>query len=193
MGIIGLLILIPLVAAVLCLLAPGRRVREAVVYVSAAVIIIASITLASAHLRGAGTYYRDSMPWLDWVCFAIDLLLAAYVAWRAINARRMGVLALACIQAIAVCVLEFGVAHSVHVLRTVYIDTLSSIMVLIVGIIGSGIIVYACGYMRDFQHHQDELAAQGKESAPDRQPVFFAVMFAFLSAMFGLVLFNNLM
>ena len=105
MGIIGLLILIPLVAAVLCLLAPGRGVREAVVYVSAAVIIIASITLASAHLRGAGTYYRDSMPWLDWVCFAIDLLLAAYVAWRAINARRMGVLALACIQAIAVCVL----------------------------------------------------------------------------------------
>ena len=193
MGIIGLLILIPLVAAVLCLLAPGRRVCEAVVYVSAAVIIIASITLATAHLRGAGTYYRDSMPWLDWVCFAIDLLLAAYVAWRAVNARRMGVLALACIQAIAVCVLEFGVAHSVHVLRPVYIDTLSSIMVLIVGIIGSGIIVYACGYMRDFQHHQDELAAQGKESAPDRQPVFFAVMFAFLSAMFGLVLFNNLM
>ena len=193
MGLIGLLILIPLVAAVLCLLAPGRRVREAVVYVSAVVIVIASVTLASSYLTGAGTYFRASLPWVDWVCFAIDLVLAAYVAWRAVTARRKGVLALACIQAVAVCALEFGVAHGVRVLRPVYIDPLSAIMVLVVGIIGSGIVVYACGYMRDFQHHQDELAAQGKEFAPDRQPVFFAVMFAFLAAMFGLVLFNDLM
>lgn len=193
MGIIGLLILIPLVAAVLCLLAPGRRVREVVVYVAAAVIVIASVTLASAHLTGAGTYFRVSLPWLDWVLFAVDLLLVAYVAWRAVNARRRGVLALALIQAVAVCVLEFGVAHGVRVVRPIYIDPLSAIMVLIVGIIGSGIVVYACGYMRDFQHHQDELAAQGLPAAPDRQPVFFAVMFAFLAAMFGLVLFNDLM
>ena len=192
MGIISMLILIPLVAAILCLLAPGRRLRETVVCVAAAVIVIVSIMLASAHLSGGGTYYRTQIAWLDWVFFAVDLLLCGYVAWRAAHAKRTGVLVLACIQAVLVCVLELGVAHGVHVSRPVYIDPLSSIMVLIIGIIGSGIVVYACGYMRDFQHHQEELEQQGKEFAPDRQPVFFAVMFVFLAAMFGLVMFNNL-
>lgn len=192
MGIIGMLILTPLAAAILCLLAPGRRMREAVVCVAAALIVIGSIMLGSSHLTVGATYYRTQMPWLDWVFFAVDLLLCAYVAWRAARAKRVGILALACLQAVLVCVLELGVAHGVHVVRPVYIDQLSAIMVLVVGIIGSGIIVYACGYMRDFQHHQDELAEQGLEHAPDRQPLFFAVMFAFLAAMFGLVMFNNL-
>ena len=71
------------------------------------------------------------------------------------SAGRKGVFALACVQALLVCVLEFGVASNIVVRNAVYVDTLSSIMVLVIGIIGSGIVVYAVGYMRDFQHHQD--------------------------------------
>lgn len=57
-------------------------------------------------------------------------------------------------------------------------------MILIVGIVGSLITVYALGYMKDFQHHQ---------GGPDRRPLFFFLMFTFLSAMFGLVVSNNLL
>ena len=40
-----------------------------------------------------------------------------------------------------------------------------------IGIIGSGICVYALGYMRDFQEHEPE-------GARDRRPTFFALMFS---------------
>ena len=192
MGIIGFLIAFPLVAAALCLIAPNRRVREVVVYVAAACIGVAAIVLASGHLTGGSTYYPVSPHWVNWVCLVVDLALSAYIMWRALSAGRRGVFALACLQALLVCVLEFGVAGGIEVRNAVYVDTLSSIMVLVIGVIGSGIVVYAVGYMRDFQHHQDELAARGEEAAPDRQNLFFAVMFLFLSAMFGIVLFNHL-
>jgi ech hydrogenase subunit A len=191
-GVIGFLIVFPLIAAVVCLLTPNQRVREVVVYVAAACIGVGSIVLASNHLTGGSTYYTWHAEWVNWVCLIVDLALAAYVMWRALNEKRRGVFALACVQALLVCVLEFGVTSAVNVRHTVYMDALSSIMVLVIGIIGSGIVVYAVGYMRDFQHHQDELAAAGEEAAPDRQNVFFAVMFAFLSAMFGIVSFNDM-
>ena len=58
-------------------------------------------------------------------------------------------------------------------------------MILIIGIIGSLITVYALGYMKDFQHHEPK-------DAKDRRPWFFFVMFLFLGAMVGLVSSNNL-
>ena len=192
MGIIGFLIVFPLIAAALCLVVPNQRVREIVVYAAAACIGVASIVLASGHLTGEAVYWAFDAHWLSWVCLLVDLGLCGYVMWRALNAGRRGVFALACAQALLVCVLEFGVAGSIEVRNAVYIDTLSAIMVLVIGIIGSGIVVYAVGYMRDFQHHQEELAEQGLEAAPDRQGLFFAVMLAFLSAMFGIVLFNHM-
>ena len=192
MGIIGFLIVFPLVAAILCLVSPNQRLREVVVYIAAAAIAVASVMLASGHLTRPGTYFTGHTNVIDWIFLVVDLALCAYVMWRSLNAGRKAIFALACIQALLVCVLEFGVSGSVNVSRAVYIDALSSIMVLIIGLIGSGIIVYAVGYMRDFQKHQAELEAQGKEAAPDRQNLFFAVMLAFLSAMFGIVLFNDL-
>ena len=57
-------------------------------------------------------------------------------------------------------------------------------MILIIGIIGSLITVYALGYMKDFQHHHSD--------QPDRRPWFFFVMFIFLGAMVGLVTSNNM-
>jgi ech hydrogenase subunit A len=189
---IGFLIVFPLVAALVCLAAPGQRAREIVVYVAAAVIAVASIVLASGHLVGGATYYQFEAGWVNWACLAIDLALSAYVMWRALTAKKHLIFALACVQALLVCVLEFGVASAVAVRHAVYVDALSSIMVLVVGVVGSGIVVYATGYMRDFQHHQAELAERGEEAAPDRQGLFFAVMFAFLSAMFAVVTCNDM-
>ena len=56
-------------------------------------------------------------------------------------------------------------------------------MALIIGIVGSGIAVYALGYMRVHEAHA---------AGPDRRNIFFAVMFAFLGAMFAIVFSNEL-
>ena len=190
---IWFLIVFPLVAAGLCLVVRERRAREIIVCAAAVVIGVASIAFAGGHLTGGSTLsYGYSNEILGWVFLVIELALCAYVMWRALSAKRHAVFALACVQALLVCILEFGVVSGTHVRSAVTVDTLAAIMVLVIGIIGSGICVYACGYMRDFQTHQDELAKQGEPHATDRQPAFFAVMMAFLSAMFGIVFFNDL-
>ena len=192
MGMLGFLIVFPLVAAALCLVLPNGKVRDCVIYVAAGVIALASVVAASSHLGGGTTYYTYSSEVLNWVFLAVELALCAYVMWRALSARRHGVFCLACVQALLVCVLEFGVAGHVTVRHAVYVDTLSCIMALVIGIIGSGICVYAVGYMHDFQAHEDALAAQDGHAASDRRGLFFAVMFAFLAAMFAIVFFNDM-
>ena len=80
---------------------------------------------------------------------------------------------------------ELTTGHSIEVEHNAYVDELSLIMILIIGIIGTLICVYAMGYMKDFQHHQPA-------GSKDRRPWFFFLLFLFLAAMFGLVTSNNL-
>ncbi|MFH0956825.1 MAG: proton-conducting transporter membrane subunit, partial [Candidatus Aenigmatarchaeota archaeon] len=65
------------------------------------------------------------------------------------------------------------------------IDNLALVMAFIIGVIGSLICIHAFGYMRDFHAHHNDIK--------DRRGTFFFVMFAFLSAMFGLVFSNSIM
>ena len=57
-------------------------------------------------------------------------------------------------------------------------------MALIIGIVGSLIMVYACGYMKDFHTQHPEVR--------DRSSFFFIVCYLFLASMFVLVFANNL-
>lgn len=159
------LIIFPLIAAVGCLVCPGERLRHVIVYVSAAVIAVAAIALAASYLGGYGTYFVFYSPVISVLLFLVELVLCAYVMWRALQARRYAIFALAAVQAVLACALEFSSAGHVDVQRAVYIDTLSSIMVLIIGVIGSGIIVYAVGYMKDFQRHHEEEALAAVRAA----------------------------
>ena len=69
--------------------------------------------------------------------------------------------------------------------KYLFVDKLAVIMALINGIVGGGICLYALGYMREYHEvaHRD---------VPDRRPFFFALMFVFMGAMFGLIFANNL-
>ena len=63
-------------------------------------------------------------------------------------------------------------------------DKLTIMMALIIGVVGTLICVYAVGYMKEYHHHHKEYK--------DRSALFFALLFVFLGAMFGLVFSNNL-
>jgi len=65
-----------------------------------------------------------------------------------------------------------------------YVDNLSIIMALIIGIIGTIICIYSLGYMKEYHEHHKEMK--------DNSRGFFFIFFLFLSAMFGVVLCNNL-
>lgn len=63
-------------------------------------------------------------------------------------------------------------------------DKFTVMTVLMIGIVGSFICVYAVGYMKEYHQHHTEVA--------DRSGTFFALLFVFMGAMFGLVFSNSL-
>lgn len=183
MELIGFLILFPLVAALLLLCIKNNQARIVVVGISAVAIGLASIVLAITYFGKSG-FFEFSTPIVDYVCTGITILIAVVILAYGIRYKNVLAIVLALIQAAATLAFEFGFAHGLMVSDGLYLDPLTLIMTLIIGIIGSGICVYALGYMEDFQaEHKDQ---------KDRRPVFFALMFVFLSAMFAVVFSNNM-
>lgn len=185
MSTIFFLIGFPLIVAIVLLLLKADVARDIIVKVSAAVIAAASIYLAVQYFGSGGETFK--IPYaanIGYVMMGVEVILAIVIVVIGVMKKRYLAPIFALIQTPLLIWFELGKGHSIEVGHNVYVDRLSLIMVLIIGIIGSLICVYAIGYMKDFQsHHKD---------APDRRPWFFFLMFLFLSAMFGLVMSNNL-
>ena len=185
MPLIGFLILFPAAVALVLLLVKADAPRNFIVVTSAIVIACASIALAVMHGGYDFVPYAFSSEIIDYIGTAIGVVLAAVVIGFGVKYKNTLAIVLAAVQVALSLAFEFGFAHGVEVAYGLYIDALSVIMALIIGIIGSGICVYALGYMIDFQAHEPE-------GAKDRRNVFFALMFLFLSAMFVIVFSNNM-
>ncbi len=112
-------------------------------------------------------------------------MIAAVILSFAFKYRNVLAAVLAIVQLLLALAFEFMFASQVDVPYGLYLDSLSLVMALIIGIVGTGICVYALGYMKDFQAHEPS-------DAKDRRPTFFAIMFLFLSAMFVIVFSNNM-
>lgn len=188
LGMLWFLILFPLVVAAVLLVIRNNQARNVIVVASAIVIGLASLVLVAANL---GVDHWDSIPMtsplvVDIICMVLGVAIAAVILWFGIKYKNMLACVLAAVQVVGSLIFELVFAHSVEVTECLYLDSLSLLMAFIIGIVGSGICVYALGYMEDFQAHEPE-------DAPDRRPTFFALMFVFLSAMFVIIFSNNMM
>jgi ech hydrogenase subunit A len=182
---IGFLLLFPLLPAILLLVIGNQALRSGIVRISAVVIGAVSIYTAWKFLGGAPKYFVIDYPWMEKAFFAVEIALALYLLYRCKNivAKEFWIPLLIIAQAAITIWIELS--HKIpHVKHSFYIDNFSIIMVLIIGIIGTIICVYALSYMRDYQHHHPAIA--------DRRRFFFFLLFMFLSAMFGVVLCNNI-
>ncbi len=186
MALLGFLIVFPLVVAAVLLAVRGDGARNVIVGASAVIIGVASVVLVATNLGTPGVYFEFSSVVLDYVCTGVSVVLVGIILSFAVRYKNLLAGALALVQLVGALVLEFAFAHEVEVPLGLYFDSLSLLMAFIIGVIGSGICVYALGYMRDFQAHEPE-------GAKDRRPLFFALMFVFLSAMFVIVFSNNMM
>ena len=182
---IGFLILFPIVVAAVLAFVKQDSVRNPIVYASALIIAVVSLGFVIANLGTGYVEFSFYDPIIDYVCLALGVAIAAIIFYFGILSRNIPAMVLAGIQVIGSIVFDLGFAHEVVITECLYIDSLSLIMTLIIGIVGSGICVYAVGYMQDFQAHEPQ-------GAKDRRPMFFAIMFAFLSAMYVIVFTNNL-
>ena len=185
LGTLAFLILFPTVIALILLAVKNDAARGGIVKVSAILIALASIALAVEYfLHGGGTTIAFESEVVSYAMMVIEAFIAIVVVYLGIKYRHYWASVLAAVQTILVIWFELSKGHGIEVSYNLYVDGLSVIMALIIGIIGSLITVYALGYMKDFQHHNAD--------KPDRRPFFFFIMFVFLAAMFGIVTANNL-
>ena len=182
---ITLLLLVPIAAAVLLALFKPDIIRNIIVTVSAVVLIGTSVALAASAWSNGITVVHAAIPWLWTVLFLVEFAVAVIILCLAVKYKKPLAIILAVVQAVLLLILEFsGIVHpQAEIVLT--LSNLSLIMVLIIGIIGSLICVYALGYMKDYAAHSHDV--------PDRRRYFFAILFLFLTAMFGIVLSSHLM
>ena len=178
------LISFPFIIAIALLVLKADAIRDILVKVSAAFIAAASIYLTYKYFGSGGEYFDFTSETAGYLMMTIEVCLAILIFILGIKYKKYLASVLAAIQTPIMVWFELSVGHNIHVVNNLYVDRLSIIMVLIIGIVGSLITVYSIGYMKDFQHHHQD--------QPDRRPLFFFLMFLFLSAMFGIVVSNNL-
>jgi ech hydrogenase subunit A len=178
------LILVPLAAGLLllCLTDLPRK------------ILVSGVTLAVC----CGTVYLATLPapvdlsglrlnpyWINLVMQFVEIGISIFIIYVGARAKRPLIVALALAQAGLMVWFEITQGEHLEVAQQLFVDKLSVIMALINGLVGGAIFLYALGYMREYHTvaHRD---------VPDRRPYFFAVMFIFMGAMFGLIFANNL-
>ena len=191
MSLIAALVAVPLIAAVLLMLFRSESQRNVITIAAAAITGVTAVAFAVQYLFVGHVSFalpQETSYIATWVFTAIDIVLCAVILWHAVRYKNRLALVLGLVQTVGVIAfanmtLSEGAGHMLP--EPLYSDQLSVIMVLIVGLVGSAICVYALGYMHDFQHHEPA-------GAPDRRHFFSALMFIFLSAMFVIVLSDNL-
>ena len=185
-ALIGFLILFPLLVAGVLLLVGNETARRVIVCSSAVIIGFGSVWLVLANLGTPWVGIEFSSGAIDIVCTIIGLVIAAVILCFGVKYKNVLACVLAVVQVVGSVVFDVFVAHGIEVQYGLYLDSLTLVTTFIIGVVGSGICIYALGYMEDFQAHEPA-------DAKDRRPRFFALMFLFLSAMYVIVFSNNLL
>ncbi len=185
MEMIVFLIVFPLIVAALLFVVRQDAARNVIVYAGAGVIALASIAVALLNLGAPMTLIPFQSHAIDLICLGVSCVIAAIILAFAFKYRNVAAAVLAVVQILLALVFEFVFAPQVEVIYGLYLDSLSLLMALIIGVVGTGICVYALGYMKDFQAHEPS-------GSKDRRPTFFAIMFVFLSAMYVIVFSDNM-
>ncbi|MDR3101963.1 MAG: NADH-quinone oxidoreductase subunit L [Methanocalculaceae archaeon] len=180
-----ILLLVPLFAATLLAVQNRDAIRDCIVGATSAVIVGTSLYLTWAAWTKPIAIDLVSAKEINLGLCIVELIIALAIIGLSIKYLRVLPAILGFIQLALVGIIELFYADSVSVATTFIVNDLTAVMILIIGIIGTLICVYALGYMKDYHHHHAEI--------PERKPYFFAMLFIFLSAMFGIVLSNSLM
>ncbi len=183
------LILFPFLIAFCLLAVKDDRFRRILVTAGSLITIISSIAVLVMWLNGGkiglSIDYQLGLEPIGTILLVLELIMGAYILYASIKAKKLLLVGVTVVQLICILFVETLLANTTSDIGNLIIDELSIIMVLIVGIIGGLICIYALGYMKDYHSHHPEYK--------DRRAWFFFLFFIFLGAMYGLVLSNSLM
>ena len=189
---IASLIFFPFLAAIVQALVKNNTVRKVTVYISSAVIILATIVFAVMNfgksnyfvLPGTSVAGFDITGGINYAMLSVEFVLMGIIIYLSFKYKKYFVALLSVVQTCFIAWLELsGKAHAV----TPYLlcDNLTLILCLMIAVVGGLICVYAVGYLKDYHHHHGD-------EVKDRRSFFCSMLFVFLGAMFGIVFSSNL-
>lgn len=185
LALIEFLIFFPLAIGLALLLIKNDSARRIVVRGAAALIAAASIYLAVEYLGTNATFFAVESPVPGIAMTVVEAALAIFIIYMGFRYRNWLSVVLIAAQTPVFLWYELTHERAFEVANAIFVDRLSILMALVIGIIGCLICVYALGYMKHYHEHGHDVA--------DRRPFFFFLLFIFLSAMFGLVFSNSLL
>ncbi|MBE5914306.1 MAG: NADH-quinone oxidoreductase subunit L [Pseudobutyrivibrio ruminis] len=181
------LICLPFLWAIFPALIHHSKCRAFFVYLGCAIVMILSIITAVQWFRAGGQTLNFSLPYQETFSHVFvvgDILLMFFIIHLCAKYKKLIISLLTIVSTVIPTVLELA-GPKIPSSYTMRFDYLTLIMILIIGIVGTLIGVYAVGYMHGYHiHHHKELK--------DRRSFFLAMIFVFFGAMFGLVFSANL-
>ncbi|MDP4120025.1 MAG: proton-conducting transporter membrane subunit [Bacillota bacterium] len=182
-------IMIPLIvfSLVIALVVRFMKTQKAFAFtvrLGAAGVIVLSIVYAVCNFNNVVTFDLSNYEWIKYPVLALELLITGYIVFRGISSKKFLVAIFATLQFGLIAWFELTQENNITVKNDIYIDKISLLMILIIGVVGGLICLYSVEYMKAYHHHHPEFE--------DRRGFFFSVLFLFTAAMFGLVMFNNM-
>lgn len=182
------LICFPFLWAILPACVHNSKRRAFFVYLGCGIVMILSLFTAIRWYLDGGQPLNFRLPFQEMfghIFLVGDVLLMCFITYLSYKYKRLIIAVLTIVSTVVPTLLEF-VGPKLPNTYTMRFDWLTFIMVIIIGVIGSLIGVYAVGYMHGYHiHHHKELT--------DRRSFFLAMIFVFYGAMFGLVTSANLL
>ena len=186
MWMIPFLICFPLVVAALMYVIRVNKVRNMVAYISAGVImLVTGLFFATWIGQGAPVmdlYYHTHT--IDMIMLGGVWLLMFVITYLSFKYKKHIISLLSIVPTLMITYMELMGPEMAEIAH-IRVDRLSMLMCVIIGLIGSLIVIYSVGYMHGYHHLHTEYE--------DRRYYFFMLLFIFLGAMFGFVLSESLL
>lgn len=184
MSMIPFLIGFPVLLAAILFLIRKEDLRGYMVYAGAGVIMLITVIFIMQWIfDGSETwmlYPSTELP--DHLIAAGDIFLMGLILYMSLKYKRALSAILSIVQTVLMLYVESTakIAEGPHIM----VDWFTILMCIIIAFIGGFICIYTVGYMKGYHNNHTDVR--------DRQPFFFAMLFLFLGAMFGLVFSQSL-
>ena len=184
MSMIPFLIGFPVLLAAILFLFRKEDLRGYMVYAGAGVIMLITVIFIMQWIfDGSETwmlYPSTELP--DHLIAAGDIFLMGLILYMSLKYKRPLPAILSIVQTVLMLYVESTakIAEGPHIM----VDWFTILMCIIIAFIGGFICIYTVGYMKGYHNNHTDVR--------DRQPFFFAMLFLFLGAMFGLVFSQSL-
>ena len=175
----------PLVFAGLVLIIRHPAWRQFLIVTASLLLIAGSTVTIIQYYHNPNAYYLVDAEAINLVMMGIEILLTGYLIHLGYKRKHLIISLFASIQIIAMLWFELGRSHqSAEMASHLFIDKLNLMMIAIIAIVGSLIVIYTGPYLKKHHHHHPE--------QPDQTARFQALLLVFLTAMFGIVVSNDL-